>query len=288
MGNTSLNQQFRMTDDDFERIKGWIRELTGIKISDAKRQMVYSRLTKRLRLLGYTEFKDYLDYVEEGADDELVNFKNAITTNLTSFFREPHHFEYLKSTVLPFIKKEAELGRKTVRIWSAGCSTGEEAYSLAYTLNRFFPQKAGWDIKILATDIDTNVLRHGGEGKYLLEKLKDLDVELVKRIFSPIRDDPTQVQVKDHLRKMVVFNHLNLMSPDWPMRKKFDFIFCRNVMIYFDKAVQNQLVTRFWDILKDDAYLFIGHSESLFGVTSKYKLMGKNIYKRVHEEEGVG
>lgn len=286
MSYNKLSQPFVMSDDDFKRIREWIRNMTGIKISDAKRQMVYSRLSKRLRDLGFNEFKDYLDYIESDVDDEVVNFKNAITTNLTSFFREPHHFDYLKENVLPDISARAALGRKELRIWSAGCSTGEEAYSIAFTLDQFFSSQAGWDIKILATDIDTNVLQHGREGVYLSEKIKDIDPALVKKIFEPAKEDALTLRVKERFRNMVTFNQLNLMAPDWPMKKKFDAIFCRNVMIYFDKPTQNELVTRYWHLLKEGTCLFIGHSESLFGVSEKFKLMGKNIYRRLDEGEG--
>ena len=281
MSFNTLHNTFSMTDEDFERIRGWVRDLIGIKLSDAKRQMVYARLTRRLRIHGFGDFGSYLDYVESGVDDELVHFKNAITTNLTSFFREPHHFEYMENTILPEIKIRAGAGKKEIRVWSAGCSTGEEAYSIAMTVDRVFSPRAGWDIKILATDIDTNVLHHGKEAVYQKEKVKTVSEELIRDDLEPVTGDSNVVRVKKHLRNMVVFNQLNLMAENWPMKKKFDIIFCRNVMIYFDKPTQHRLVTRYWNLLKDDGYLLLGHSESLFGVNQQYKLMGKNIYKKI-------
>lgn len=282
MSYKSLNSNFVMTDEDFVRIRHWVKDHTGIKLSDAKRQMVFSRLTKRLRSLGFESFKNYLDYVEEEGEIELVHFKNAITTNLTSFFREPHHFELLKDTIVPEIRNSWE-GRqqKEIRIWSAGCSTGEEAYSIAITLYKGIQSLAGWDVRILATDIDTSVLQRGRDGIYQVDRIDGLDEKLVKGAFKSFAGDPSMVRVSDKLRSMVVFNQLNLMSPDWPMKKKFDVIFCRNVMIYFDKETQQTLVRRYCELLKDQGYLIIGHSETLFGTTENLKLVGKNVYRKV-------
>ncbi|MDH5737094.1 MAG: protein-glutamate O-methyltransferase [Gammaproteobacteria bacterium] len=273
-----------MTDKDFERIRGWIREETGIKISDAKRQMVYARLTKRLRALGYTQFKDYLDYLEsDERDNELVNFKNAITTNLTSFFREPHHFDFLEKQAFAEIRARALKGAREIRIWSAGCSTGQEAYSIAATIDKCFPKRVGWDIRILATDIDTNVLQEAKQAIYPVEKLKDLDDVQRENIFETVQGDTSVLRVKSHLRQMVVFNQLNLMAPEWPIKRMFDLIFCRNVMIYFDKPTQHQLVSRYWSLLKENGYLLLGHSESLFGLNTRYRLVGKNIYQKIED-----
>lgn len=268
-----------MTDDDFVRICQWVKEEMGIKLSEAKRQMVFSRLTKRLRSLGFDSFKSYLDYVQEEGKSEIVHFKNAITTNLTAFFREPHHFEYLESTILPEIKANPQ-NNKRVRIWSAGCSTGEEAYSIAITVNRILPRSMGWDTKILATDIDTNVLQRGKDAIYHSNRIEAVDPKISKSAFVSFGGDESLVRVTDELRKMVVFNQLNLMQPSWPIKKKFDVIFCRNVMIYFEKSTQQGLISRYSELLNDRGYLILGHSESLFGVTNDFDLVGKNMYRK--------
>lgn len=279
MGFDSLKENFVMTDDDFVRICEWVKEHTGIKITEAKRQMVFSRLTKRLRSLGFDSFKDYLDFVEMYGETELVHFKNAITTNLTAFFREPHHFEYLRETILPHIKANSD-DSKEVRIWSAGCSTGEEAYSIAIILNKILPQALGWDVKVLATDIDTNVLQRAREGIYHVDRISEVDERLSKGAFIAFGGDSSLVRVADQLKEIVVFNQLNLMVSAWPMKRKFDVIFCRNVMIYFHKDTQRELIGRYADLLKSGGYLMIGHSESLLGVSDSFELVGKNMYKK--------
>lgn len=276
----SVNVKLLMTDADFVRICEWVKGYTGIKLSDTKRPMVISRLGRRLRNLGFESFKKYLDYVEAEDGEELVHFKNAITTNLTAFFREPHHFEFLKDTVVPDIRDgHAGYNRKDICIWSAGCSTGEEAYSIAITLAKALPNLLGWDIRILATDIDTAVLQHGKDAIYDISRIEKVDEKLVKGAFRKQKEDKSLVRVADHIRNMVVFNHLNLMSANWPMKSKFDVIFCRNVMIYFDKETQNILVNRFCDLLNESGYLIVGHSETLFGLTEKLRLVGKNVYQ---------
>lgn len=270
-----------MTDGDFQCIKQLAKEKTGIELGDHKKEMIYSRIVRRIRALKLSNFKSYLQYLDEFADQELSSFINAITTNLTSFFRESHHFEFLSKSVFPELKKKKRNSRR-IRIWSAGCSTGEEPYSLAMTLNGSIDDS--WDAKILATDLDTNVLQHGKMGIYGLDRIGNLDKGKVKNYFeSPDGrriTDSDQLQTTQSIRQLITFNQLNLLE-DWPMKGKFDVIFCRNVVIYFSKETQRKLFDRYADALEPDGYLFIGHAESLHGVSKRFVSVGRTIYRKI-------
>jgi chemotaxis protein methyltransferase CheR len=267
------------TDRDFNFIRSMVMEETGIALSDHKRELVYGRLAKRLRTLGMGSFADYCRHLERHADDEMMELVNAITTNLTAFFREPHHFEFMHATALPALVGQRAATRR-LRVWSAGCSTGEEAYSLGITLRESLPDVDRWDVKILATDIDSNVLAKGAAGVYPEERIADVADGRARRWFRRGRGAHAgQVRVDDTLRAMVSFKSLNLMHP-WPMRGPIDIIFCRNVVIYFDKPTQKVLFERYADLLADDGYLFVGHSESLFNVTDRFQLIGRTIYRK--------
>jgi len=271
--------EFIFTDKDFDRVTKLVNERTGIVLSDAKRQMVYGRLTRRLRALGLSEFSAYLKLVQDDVNGELVNFVNAMTTNLTAFFRESHHFDYLANTALPRIMKTNAQTRQ-IRIWSAGCSTGEEPYSIVSTLREIIPAGSGWDIKILATDLDSNVLNTAANGIYTAERVAGLSAKQLKRWFLKGKNEKTgMVRVKKELRDLITFQQLNLME-SWPVKGPFDLIFCRNVVIYFNKETQRKLVNRYADIMTPDANLFLGHSESLFKVSDRFKLIGNTIYQR--------
>jgi chemotaxis protein methyltransferase CheR len=240
---------------------------------------VYSRLARRLRKLKLSSFSEYCAMVEIGHSDELQELTNAITTNLTSFFREKYHFEQLAKEALPqLIKDRAETRR--VRIWSAGCSTGEEPYSLAIVLREAFERLGNWDVRLLATDIDSKVVETAAAGAYAEERLKGTDAARIARWFTRSGQDATQRIASDALKSLITFKQLNLFDA-WPMKGPFDVIFCRNVVIYFDKDTQRKLFERMADIQEPGGWLFIGHSENLFNVTKRYKLAGRTVYRRV-------
>ena len=275
-----VNTEFEFSDRDFQRVRRIINEVAGISLADGKRELVYSRLSRRLRQRGLRRFEDYCDLLETQDDTaELGEFVNALTTNLTSFFREPHHFEFLARELLPALIRERGFGTRRIRVWSAGCSTGEEPYSIAMVLRETLPA-TGWDVKILATDLDSNVLATAGQGVYELSRVKDLPEARLRRWFQKGRGAQTGwVRVAPALRELITFRRLNLMD-DWPMRGAFDIVFCRNVVIYFDKPTQRVLFERFADQLVEQGHLFVGHSESLFKVTERFVPLGKTIYQR--------
>lgn len=273
--------EFHFTDKDFDRVAKLVGERTGIVLSSAKKQMVYSRLARRLRALGLTEFSKYLKMVKDDVDGELVNFVNAMTTNLTAFFREPHHFEYLAGTALPRLMK-TNASKRQIRIWSAGCSTGEEPYTIAQVIREVIPAGSGWDIQIIATDLDSNVLNTAARGVYASERVSGITPARLRRWFLKGKgSNEGMVRVKKELRDLITFQQLNLMEA-WPVKGPFDIIFCRNVVIYFNKDTQRKLVNRYADLMAPDSNLFLGHSESLFKVSDRFKLIGNTIYQRTH------
>jgi chemotaxis protein methyltransferase CheR len=275
----SSQQEFSFTESDFNRVRTVVHAHAGIHLADSKQNLVYNRLARRLRTLGFDDFQSYLSFVEgKGKDEEFTHLINAITTNLTFFFRENHHFEYLQQELFPALMKKNADTRK-VRIWSAGCSTGEEPYSLAIVAKESFP--AGWDVRIDASDLDTNVINTGKEGVYSIEALKGVAQERIKRWFwRGSGANGGMVKVKPELQELIRFQQVNLML-DWPWSESFDIIFCRNVVIYFDKPTQQRLFARYHQALKTDGYLFIGHSESLYKVSEQFKLLGKTIYQKI-------
>ncbi|MDH5229116.1 MAG: protein-glutamate O-methyltransferase CheR [Gammaproteobacteria bacterium] len=271
-------REFSFSDKDFKLIREYVMEHTGISLSDAKKNMVYSRLSRRLRQLNIDKFSDYLKIVQSDNSDELGNFINAITTNLTSFFREPHHFDYLAKTIIPELL-QANARTHRIRIWSAGCSTGEEPYSIAVTLREAIPNFQNWDVKILATDLDTNVVAHAKAGVYDVERLKGMS-ENRRRWFKRGKGEHEgSAKASSELQSMITFKQLNLMNA-WPMKGPFDVIFCRNVVIYFDKDTQRQLFARYAELLRSDGHIFLGHSESLFKVSDRFRLIGNTMYQR--------
>ncbi len=273
-------REFDFTDREFRAIRDLVSAQAGIVLSEAKRDMIYGRLVRRLRALDLDNFGAYCELLDsqDGAG-EMEAFVNAVTTNLTSFFREAHHFEYLAQRLLPSLL-QSRAGTRRLRIWSAGCSTGEEPYSLAMTLRDAIPRIDGWDVKILATDIDTNVLATAAAGVYGEERVRDLPQDRLRRWFRKGKGScDGKVKVSRELQDMISFRQLNLLGA-WPMRGSFDVIFCRNVVIYFDKPTQKKLFERMADQLASDGHLFIGHSESLFKVTDRFRTLGNTIYER--------
>jgi chemotaxis protein methyltransferase CheR len=272
-------REFGFSDADFNALRVLVREHTGISLSDAKRELVYGRLSRRLRALGLSSFSDYRELLtsdEQG--QELVEFCNAITTNLTSFFRESHHFDYLRDQVLvPLAKRGA--GQR-LRIWSAGCSTGEEPYSIAITVREALPEAARHDIRILATDLDSDVLSRARSGIYAQERVQGLSSERRTTFFREQREgSAVRHVVRADLGELITFNQLNLMH-QLPMKGPLDVIFCRNVVIYFDKDTQRDLFRRFAQLQRPGDILFLGHSESMFKVSDDYTLVNRTIYRR--------
>lgn len=269
-----------LNSSNFKFIASRVYDSCGVKLDDSKVEMLRSRLIPRLRELGFTTFKEYTGFLETHYNDEEFILVNAITTNFTSFFREKHHFDYLQDTLIPLWLKNNKSDKK-IRIWSAGCSSGEEPYTIAMSILNAQPQLEYWDIKILATDIDTNILRRARKGEYHKEKLDGLDKNLIKHWFKPSTDRPdTHMQISEKLQKMIHFKHLNFMH-SWPMKNKFDLIFCRNVVIYFDKETQAAIATKFSQYQRPGDHFFIGHSESLHQMSDTYQLIGKAMYERI-------
>ncbi|MDO9163429.1 MAG: protein-glutamate O-methyltransferase [Methylococcaceae bacterium] len=270
-------REFRFTVDDFNFLRKLSNQHSGIQVPDERFDMFYSRLSKRVRKLGLNDFKEYCQYLKDYPEHEFTEFINSITTNLTAFFREIHHFDYLRDVVIPEVLKRNK-NTKQIRVWSAGCSTGEEPYTLAMTLLDNVPPD--WDIKILATDLDTNVLQTAMDGVYSEERVTDLSEQVLKRWF--MRGTGAQgglVRVRPQLQKIIQFKKLNLMQ-DWPMKCQFDFIFCRNVLIYFDRDTKALLASKYAKMLASRSWLFIGHSESLNQLSNEFDLVATTTYKK--------
>jgi len=271
-------REFEYTRVDFEVLRTISNSHSGIIVTDDKFDMFYSRLSKRVRMLGLKNFQEYCQYLENNEETEFTEFINAITTNLTAFFRENHHFDYVKQIIIPELLKHNHASRE-IKVWSAGCSTGEEPYSIAMTLLENIPQ--GWNIKILATDLDTNVLQTAATGVYGDDRVSGLSKERLKRWFKKGRGrNANKVKVKPELQEKIQFKQLNLMS-EWPMKGYFDFIFCRNVIIYFDRDTKEELVNRYSSLLSNGSHLLIGHSESLHQIETDFDLIGKTIYRKM-------
>ncbi len=272
------DREFNFTEGDFKRICHMVQEYSGIHLTDIKRELVYSRVSRRLRILGLNDFNAYCQRIEQGDEVEKEAFINAITTNTTSFFREMHHFEYLTNTLLPSLTKQQ--ARPRLRIWSAGCSAGQEPYCLAITLKEVLSGEACQDVKILATDLDSNVLETAREGIYPLEQVERLARHQLKRWFLCGKgEQANKVRLASELREMITFRQLNLMHA-WPMQGPFDMIFCRNVVIYFDKPTKRRLFDRYADMLTPGGHLFIGHSETLHEISDRFELIGNTTYRK--------
>ena len=272
-----------ISDQEFYQLRDIIYAHTGIDLSEHKRALLCSRLAKRLRYYGIRSYSDYFDLLTKNDPEgyELVHMINAITTNKTEFFRENHHFQFLSDRVLPEIKETfAKISGRRMRFWSAGTSTGEEAYSLAMTVKEFISQNIGWDIKILASDIDTNVLAHAVRGIYSYEQIRNVPKDLIQHYFlKGINNENNHVMAKRKIKDLISFHHLNLQDEIWPMNGKFNAIFCRNVIIYFNKTTQKELIDHLARYLVKDGYLMLGHSESLHGIHSGFRHVGHSVYQ---------
>jgi chemotaxis protein methyltransferase CheR len=272
-------REFTFSDADFRSLVQLAREHAGIALSDSKRNLVYTRVSRRLRALGFTAFKEYRSYLAENAG-ELESFINAISTNLTKFFRESHHFDHFRSQVVtPFING-AQRGDGRFRVWSAGCSTGEEPYTIACVLKHEIPAGARYDTRILATDIDTDVLGKAARGLYPASAFDSVP-RLYRDCFEPAGNarDAENLRATEDIRSLIAFRRLNLIE-SWPFRGTFDAVFCRNVMIYFDNATKASLIERFIQVIKPGGFLYIGHSESFHGSHPALQLVGRTTYRR--------
>jgi chemotaxis protein methyltransferase CheR len=276
---TDVGREFAYRPADFERVRGLIYARAGISLAPSKRDLVYSRLSRRLRATGHHSFTDYLDALEGmPGSEEWVAFTNALTTNLTSFFREAHHFDLLRDEL------RAQRNGSRILLWCCAASTGEEPYSMAIAACEAFDTLTP-PVSILATDIDTSVLAVGERGVYPLERVRDLSQERLRRFFQRgVGSNAGHCRVIEPLRRMISFRQLNLQDRSWPVRGPFAAIFCRNVMIYFDKPTQERLLRRFVPLLSADGLLFTGHSETLFGsAASLLQSLGRTAYRRLPE-----
>ena len=277
-GKALVEGEFLFTGDDFVSIARMLYDDAGIALSESKASLVYSRLAKRLRALGLESFRDYCSFVagSEGTD-ERMNMLAALTTNVTRYFREPHHFDHLKTKVLPDLVSRAK-ARGRVRIWSAGCSTGQEPYSIALTILNVLPEAANLDVRVLATDIDPNVVATGRAAVYSDEAVQPVPAPLRDRWMVRVRDGAREAWgAGEEMRRLVSFRELNLMG-HWPMKGKFDVIFCRNVVIYFDEATQARIWSRFAPLLNPGGRLYVGHSERVTD-TAKFENDGLTTYR---------
>lgn len=272
-------REFAFHEDDFQALRTLVKSLTGINLSEQKRELVYGRLTRRLRALRLRTFGEYRELLASD-ERELGELCNAITTNLTAFFREPHHFEYLREQWLAPLATEARASRR-LRIWSAACSSGEEPYSIAMTVFETLPNPDRWDVRILATDLDSEMLERARRGVYPPERLRGMSAQRLARFFDEPRDGRAgSRRIAPAVASQVTFKQLNLMRA-LPMKGPLDVIFCRNVVIYFDKDTQRELFARISRLQRPGDLLFLGHSESLFKVSNSYALIGKSIYRRI-------
>jgi chemotaxis protein methyltransferase CheR len=266
----------------FERFSHLVYQECGINLHNGKRELLQARLNKRLRATGVRTYREYYDYVTSAHNNgEIIHFIDCISTNLTYFFREPKHFEFLDQIALPeLILNKSNDRHSRIRIWSAGCSTGEEPYSLVMCVLAHLPDPAKWDFRILATDISTKVLEVGLKGVYLKEKVGKVPKDLQNKHFRRVRSlDKEFFEVNPMLKNIVTFRRLNLKE-NYPFSGPFDFIFCRNVMIYFDKETQQGLVQKMAGYLSPGGYLMVGHSESLTGLEHPLTYVQPSIYRK--------
>lgn len=270
--NDTAAREFHFTDHDFERVRKLIYDHAGINLSDAKKDMVYSRLGRRLRATGLTSFRDYLALLQTDNHAEWEAFVNSLTTNLTSFFREAHHFPLLAEHISK-IKH-----RRPIKLWCSAASTGEEPYTMAMTMVDTFGSYNP-PVQILATDLDTSVLQKAEAGIYPLERVEKLPPDVLKRFFlKGTGRNAGMVQVRRELRDMITFRQLNLLDARWPVTGPFDAIFCRNVMIYFDKPTQYKILQKFVPTMHRDALMFAGHSESFQHAADLFSIRGRTVY----------
>jgi chemotaxis protein methyltransferase CheR len=273
---------YAISSKQFELIRSLARKHAGIHLAEHKKSMVQRRVSRRIAQLGHEGFTDYCDLLNSPAGEgEIQHLINVLTTNKTDFFRENHHFEHLGQVVLPEIAKRVRAGQqKRIRIWSAGCSSGQEPYTIAMTMLAAIPDLESMDAKVLATDIDTEILARAAKGVYDDHELTQLPATVRKTCFRVDSSGTGRHRIEPSIQHLVSFRHLNLHD-SWPMSGQFDVVFCRNVVIYFDKPTQVRLFDRIADILVPNGIVYIGHSESLFRVSDRFQFEGQSTYKKI-------
>ena len=273
------DREFHFTPADFERVRKLIYKHAGISLAPIKQDMVYSRLARRLRALKLSTFEEYLARLEQGDEDEWETFVNSLTTNLTAFFRESHHFDILK-------KQLQERTSRPLRIWCSAASTGEEPYSLAITACEAFNSLTP-PVEIVASDIDTNVLATASRGVYAMERVDRLPAARLQRFFlKGTGRQSGYVRVRPELQRLIQFMRVNLLDARWPVQGPLDALFCRNVMIYFDKPTQYQILKKFVPLLRDDGLMYAGHSESFLHAADLFRSLGRTVYERSDQPAG--
>ncbi|MFW2331676.1 MAG: CheR family methyltransferase [Nitrospinota bacterium] len=271
-------EHIALSDEEFQLFRDYIYNVSGIELTDKKKDMLKARLNKRISDRGISSYYEYFKIVSNNSEETRA-LLDAISTNLTFFFRESRHFQFLEERVIPeLIRKD----NNSIRIWSAGCSSGEEAYSIAIIFLLNVRNLDRLDIKILATDISDEILQQGQLGQYSATDLQNIESQIINRYFEKYYENDNQkYQISEEVKRLVKFKRLNLMQPLFPFKGEFDLIFCRNVMIYFEKIKRERLVNKYYDLLKEGGYLFIGHSESLIPVNHKFQNIEPTIYKKV-------
>lgn len=266
-----------LRDEDFRFISAFVFERCGIVLGDNKRQLVFGRLVRRLRALGLGSFAEYCQRLRAQPDEEIDSLASAISTNVTSFFRESHHFDFLANEMIPAL---ASAANPRIRVWSAGCSSGEEPFSIAMVMAEVLGNRAHRISRVLATDLSLRALTVAQQGMYPLDRLQGVSEQRRKRWFLSGRGgNDGQVMVAQSVRDLIVFKQLNLLH-EWPIKGPLDAIFCRNVVIYFDNPTKQRLFARYAQLLAPGGYLFLGHSESLHGMSDAFDLVGRTIYRR--------
>lgn len=278
-------QQKTLSETEFRKIASYIEKNVGIKMPPEKRLMMQSRLTSRLKALQLDSFKQYIDYVFSGKDTdnhEIIMMIDAMTTNLTEFFREPQHFDFMRNVALP---EFAAQGRGKIKIWSAGCSTGQEPYTLSMVMSEFIrqnPTSSIRDYSVLATDISTKVLDKAASAIYPMDAVKGIPKQTMHQYFLKGKDPKNpSVRLKQEIRNRVNFMRLNFMDDDYGFRDTLQIIFCRNVLIYFDKTNQERVINQFLRYLEPGGYLFLGHSETIFGMTLPFRTVAPTVFQRI-------
>ncbi len=277
-----LGENLVLSEQEFEQFSKLVYTHCGIDLHDGKKELVRARLSKLIRSGNFGSFSDYYDYViADSTGAAISELTDSISTNLTSFFREPQHFAFLTQTLVPeMLRRKTGHNTRRIRAWSAGCSSGEEPYSIAITLLEALRGHADWDLKILATDISRKILNRAQQGQYDDERVSTIPPTVKSKYLHAKRHNGQHLyHVVPALKEIIVFKYLNLME-NWPFQGPIDFIFCRNVMIYFDKPTQQRLVNRYWQVLERGGYLFTGHSESLTGIDHKFRYIQPTIYKK--------
>lgn len=275
------NTAFELDTKDFNRLAQLLKSRVGIALHEQKQAMVKSRLSKRLRSLGLTSFKEYCELLMDEDTPELQLFINALTTNLTSFFREDHHFRLLKTQIMPELVRRQRATSRPIRIWSAGCSSGEEPYSIAITLAEYFGSQSNWNVEIIATDLDTQILAKAQRGVYPMDRVQGIGQERLRRWFlKGTGANAGMVRVIPELRNRIQFAQLNL-NDRWPLQGPINCIFCRNVLIYFEPECRKALFKKFAQVQNRDDYFIIGHSETLNKHSDEYRMIQTTAYQRL-------